>query len=240
MRAAVVGGGLQGCCIALELTARGVPVDLYERNPRLMDEASSHNEGKVHLGYVYAQDRSFRTARLMIRGALAFEPLLRRWLGDAVDRIPVSTPFDYVVHRKSLIGPEGFEHHASRAAETARELLDGGPVSYFGCDPTRAMEPLSPSQMTDRYAGDVVAAYRTEEIAIDSTVLADIVRARVATEPQVTALLGRPVTAVTETADGVILRSGDPSAAGEYGYDVVFNAARAHAWNSPAERWRRR
>ena len=31
-RVAVLGGGLQGACIALELARRGVTVDLYERN----------------------------------------------------------------------------------------------------------------------------------------------------------------------------------------------------------------
>lgn len=81
-RIAVLGAGLQGACLALELAARGARVDLYERNGRCVDEASAHNEGKIHLGYVYAQDRSFDTARLMATGAICFETLLRRWLGD--------------------------------------------------------------------------------------------------------------------------------------------------------------
>ena len=60
-----------------------------------MDAASRHNEGKIHLGFVYANDPTFRTAELMFRGAGQFAPLMRRWLGTAFDDIPVSTPFNY-------------------------------------------------------------------------------------------------------------------------------------------------
>ena len=53
----------------------------------------------IHLGYVYANDPTMQTARLMARGALNFTSLMRRWIGDAIDAIPVSEPFYYVVHR---------------------------------------------------------------------------------------------------------------------------------------------
>ena len=79
MRVAVLGGGLQGCCVAMALASAGVQVDLYDRNEALLNEASVRNEGKLHLGYVYAHDHSLQTARLMLLGAAAFAPLLRRW-----------------------------------------------------------------------------------------------------------------------------------------------------------------
>ena len=63
MRVAVLGGGLQGACVALELSRHGVKVDLYEKSDQCLSQASAHNEGKMHLGYVYANDRSLRTAR---------------------------------------------------------------------------------------------------------------------------------------------------------------------------------
>ena len=68
-RVAVLGAGFQGACIALELARRSVTVDLYERNPTCLAEASTHNEGKIHLGFVYAGDKTLRTARLMATGA---------------------------------------------------------------------------------------------------------------------------------------------------------------------------
>ena len=57
MRVAVLGGGMQGCCCALALAARGARVTIYDRNDRLLSRAAIANEGKIHLGYMYANDR---------------------------------------------------------------------------------------------------------------------------------------------------------------------------------------
>jgi len=78
MRVAVLGGGLQGACIAMELASAGISVDLYDKNDRCMSQASAQNEGKIHLGYVFANDRSLRTARTVIKGAVTFASLMRR------------------------------------------------------------------------------------------------------------------------------------------------------------------
>ena len=75
---AVLGAGLQGTCVALELAARGRRVDLYDRQSACLTGASLANEGKIHLGYVYANDASRRTARAMTRGALCFAPQIGR------------------------------------------------------------------------------------------------------------------------------------------------------------------
>lgn len=50
MRVAVLGGGLQGCCIALALADRGVEVTLFDRNDDLLSRTAVANEGKIHLG----------------------------------------------------------------------------------------------------------------------------------------------------------------------------------------------
>jgi glycerol-3-phosphate dehydrogenase len=76
----VLGGGLQGCCVALELASRGVRVTLVDENADLLTRTAVANEGKVHLGYMYAADPSLRTARTMVAGALSFAPFLRRTL----------------------------------------------------------------------------------------------------------------------------------------------------------------
>src|SRR5262245_28833608 len=81
MRIAVLGAGLQGACAALALAAAGHTVDLYEREAQAMARASLNNEGKIHLGFVYARDTSLRTAHVMLAGAASFLPLLRCWIG---------------------------------------------------------------------------------------------------------------------------------------------------------------
>ena len=115
MRIAVLGGGIQGTCVALELALRGATVDIIEAGPAVMAGASRHNEGKIHLGYVYANDPSFRSADLQMRGAQAFQPLMRRWLGDEFDEVPISTAFDYAVHQRSILSPDDLD-------ETYREI----------------------------------------------------------------------------------------------------------------------
>ena len=84
-RIAVLGGGLLGCCTALELARRGAEVVVFERNDALITSTSLNNDGKIHLGYVYGGDPTLQTARMMVRGATTFSPFLERHLGIGPD-----------------------------------------------------------------------------------------------------------------------------------------------------------
>src|SRR5687768_6580307 len=95
----------------MELAAHGIRVDLYDKNHLCISQASANNEGKIHLGYVYAKDPTLSTARMMVKGAITFAPLLRRWLGQEIDSIPVSSPFHYVIHRDSQLTVSQVEKH---------------------------------------------------------------------------------------------------------------------------------
>src|SRR6476659_5557807 len=99
MRVGVLGGGLQGCCVALALAQHGIDVTLFDRNDQLLSRAAVANEGKIHLGYMYANDPSHSTARIMMNGALAFAPFIARHL--ETESLNVSQPATYVVHRDS-------------------------------------------------------------------------------------------------------------------------------------------
>src|SRR5688500_16266568 len=129
MRVAVVGGGIQGCAVALELAHRGIDVVLFERGARLFDGASRHSEGKLHLCFVYAADPTFRTPELMARGAAAFLPALRRWLGDGADDLRVSRAFNYAVHRDSLHAADDLEGRYHRIAAMLETAFAGS--EYF-------------------------------------------------------------------------------------------------------------
>ena len=99
MAVAVLGGGLQGCCIALALADRGEQVVLFDRNSSILSRTAVANEGKIHLGWMYAADPSLRTARAMIEGALAFAPFLQRFLPASSEAFRTSAPAADVVHR---------------------------------------------------------------------------------------------------------------------------------------------
>ena len=191
MRVAVLGGGLQGCCVAMALASAGVQVDLYDRNEALLNEASLRNEGKLHLGYVYAHDHSLQTARLMLRGAAAFAPLLRRWVGSDIDRIPISSPFHYVAHRDSLLSPDQIEHHLSLCCALARDEV-AGKVDYFGID-FRQPPAVVPAYGNDFDDRTVARVFKTAEIAVDTEAMAATVRKGIAHHPNIRCVLSADV-----------------------------------------------
>ncbi len=225
MRVAVLGGGLQGTCVAMELASAGITVDLYDRNDRCMSQASSQNEGKIHLGYVYANDRSLCTARTMVQGAIVFAPLMRRWIGDAVDDIPVSTPFYYVVHADSLLGIDEVEHHFRASHTAALEESRGIPLDYFGADYRRPPTRMSNSECGALFdLATVIAAYTTSEMGIDPEALAEAIRSRLSAEPNIKCLLGAHVHGVALTEKGVTINFEVAGARAQERYDHVVNA----------------
>jgi glycine/D-amino acid oxidase-like deaminating enzyme len=100
MSIAIIGAGIQGCCVALELASRGRRVQLFDRADLPMTEASRWNEGKIHLGYVYAKDDTLATARAMLAGSFVF--------GRVNHRLPRQ------VEPLHLRGPQG-RHDPGRA-----------------------------------------------------------------------------------------------------------------------------
>ena len=219
-RVAVLGAGLQGASVALELAANAVDVDLYDQAGHCLAGASSSNEGKIHFGYVYANDPSLRTARTLIEGALAFSPLLRRWLGPGTDRLPVSPPFDYVVHRDSLLDPGAVERHLHAAHEVVLAASDGGRADYFG----RAYaDPPARRAVEGTYGRDVLAAFTTPEVAIDAEALARLVDACVRAHPGITTRWFTTVHGVVELRDSVGVESVNGAGSQRRAYDHVVN-----------------
>ena len=170
MRVGVLGGGLQGCCVALALAERGVEVTLFDKTDTLLSRAAVANEGKIHLGYTYASDRSLTTARTLLRGALSFAPLVQRYL-DADVPLAASEPFVYAVHRDSQVKVEDFATYL----EATHSLVDAaaGRDSYFGIDLSAAPQRLTQAALENRFdPAYVTAAFDTSEIAIDTVAMA--------------------------------------------------------------------
>lgn len=78
MKIAVVGGGIYGVTIALELSGAGHSVDLFEKEDEIMTAASSINQWRLHRGYHYP--RSDETAESCRQN----EPLFKDYFKDAV------------------------------------------------------------------------------------------------------------------------------------------------------------
>ncbi len=193
-RVAVLGAGLLGCSLALELARRGCRVDLFDRANRPMTGAALVNEGKLHLGFLWAKDPSLATARLMAEGSLQFFPLLRRWLGGAADDLPISSPFIYAVPHDSMLPPDQVLDHISRIDALIRAIEVE--IGVAGDDPdaparNRAIaachaEPLSRADLEASFAPDrIAAAARTPEISVHPAAVAALVQQAIAAEPSI-------------------------------------------------------
>lgn len=184
-RVAIIGAGGAGSCAALELASRGHEVELFESRGEAVSEASFVNEGKIHLGFLYAKDAGMRTAASMIEGALEFEEGLRRWIPfDA--REVVSTPFYYCVHRGSLMDPEALSSHYARCAAIYRDRAAATGRDYLGLGTGVHSERLDEKEaariVDPRYFS---AVFRTTERAVDPRLVARKLRRALAAEPRI-------------------------------------------------------
>lgn len=222
---AVLGGGMQGCCIALALAERGARVTLYDRNDALMTQAAVVNEGRMHLGYIYAADASLATARMMIRGGLAFAPFIERHVGLSPEDLAASRPTTYVVHRDTQRPVDELAGYLAAVHALVREAVGGRNDAYFGVDLAAAPRRWSAAERDTLFDGSLVlAAFDTPEIAIDPFILGQAVRDRVKGTPGIEMRLQHTVTAVED--DGAALRviSDGPEGLARERYDHVVNA----------------
>jgi glycine/D-amino acid oxidase-like deaminating enzyme len=169
----IIGAGLQGCCIALELAKRGQKVTLIERDHQLFNRASLRNEGKVHLGLVYMNDPSFETPLFMLQGALLFRKSLERWIGEKSNQLGLSKPFYYLVAKDSFLQADQLQQGYARLQE-AFELWKkkNHDWDYLGQHPEVLYERSIEQEITDLFGEEIVCSgFRTAELAIDTEVL---------------------------------------------------------------------
>lgn len=161
----VIGAGLQGTCVSLALAARGYKVTLLERNSQPLQAASLRNEGKIHLGFVYALDENGATRRLMLKGALSFSKIIERYCGAVPWNRWKSGNFLYAVHPDSLLSSTLV---AESFKELASYLLPDGDLQYLGshlswfwqrADLDRHSSYINPRQFD--------GLFETEEVSLD-------------------------------------------------------------------------
>jgi glycine/D-amino acid oxidase-like deaminating enzyme len=224
MRVGILGGGMQGCCCALALAGRGVDVALFDRNDKLMSRAAIANEGKIHLGYMYANDLTYSTAQMMMNGALAFAPFLARHLEIAAESLSVSQPASYVVHCDSQRSPEQVSDYLAAVHRKILDAADGRSNAYFDRDLSQKPRPWSVAEREAQFDGDIaLAAFDTPEVAMNPVALAQAIRKRVHSDPRIEVRLSHQVLSV-EDVDHPIVVTNDPGGAARHRFDHVINA----------------
>jgi hypothetical protein len=207
VRVIVLGGGLQGVCTSLELASRGIDVDLVERDPGLVNRASLRNEGKVHLGLVYARDTTLRTGTLMLRGALSFGRLLSEWTRGGSDRVQVSRSFCYLVANESQSPvPVLAAYYEALDSRYRREMAENG-ADYLGRRHATLCRPVPADRIDRRLNRErVAAAFETIEASVKPGELARALRQAVASNPRIRLCLNHCVNEVARTSSGFACR----------------------------------
>jgi glycine/D-amino acid oxidase-like deaminating enzyme len=229
MRIAILGGGLLGVYLALELADRGQRVTLIEGGEAVLGGAGRWNEGKVHLGFVYAGDPDMRTARRMIPGALAFSGLLTRLIGRSLDGLTTTDDEVFLVHRSSVVGADAFEAYARRTAALVRDTASQQGAGTYLTDVRRArVRRLSASELAEvTDSEDIVAGYFVPERSVSTVPIADLLRQRVLAEPLVEVRTGiwvRRVARRTDSRFDVVASTATSEALDAGPFDTVINA----------------
>lgn len=194
-KVAIIGGGLAGCLTALALARTGIHSEIFERNDRELFEASYFNEGKVHLGFLYAHDFSRETSKLMVSGAVTFRTVIAELTGfDTAEAL--STPFLYAVHRDSLVSVTAFESHLRQCADEFLSSLEDDFTSAGYVDGSRRVEHQrldSSLWNTDLDPEVFSAVFQTNELGVDPRQLAAAVSRAVRENKMITLHLGARV-----------------------------------------------
>jgi glycine/D-amino acid oxidase-like deaminating enzyme len=196
---AVIGAGILGLTTALLLAGQDRRVIVIDRRDDLWAGTSAVGEGKVHLGPVYALG-DHATHELMMRGALAFTPLMERAVGR---RLPwesmTSEPFDYLVMPTSLVPPDDLAHRYRDMNRTLQRMRGQTPRARYLGEPLDAV--IDPSVVRDEDTG--LAGFRSRERAVDPSRLGGLVREATHEHPRVATRLGASVVAVDAAVGSV-------------------------------------
>lgn len=201
----IIGGGIQGTTLALALAGRGVSSLIVEKEDRLLSQASFRNEGKLHLGFVYALDPTGLTTGAMVEGALTFSPLLERWCGELDWRSGSSDGFGYVVMEDSLASAAELEVHydtvlgeIEKSAGTLGDSYLGNRISGKGVTRHEGSAPAMQAGIAGHW-------FETPERAVDPRMLCRHLERAVTAEPLIEVLTGHRVDDLETTLAGFSL-----------------------------------
>lgn len=222
----VIGAGLAGACTALALARSGLRTTIIERDPAPMRRASLRNEGKIHLGLIYAAEAGAATALRQLAGALSFRRILRHLTGPALDRMPIARAFVYLVDNQSLVTPDELaEHYALLERECAKQFAADPKSDYLGRRPDRLAWPLALDEIAAHFDPErFAAAFGTAELAVDTDYLSQLVADTLRREPALELRCGHTLRAAERRAEGFRLEGDGPEGAWSVAARQVVNA----------------
>lgn len=194
-RVAVLGAGVMGSSLALNLARAGHEVTLFDAASQPLTGASRWNEGKIHLGYLYSADASLNTARHIMTGGLMFrramESLLERSIDEAVSRVDDL----YLCHRESVVSADSMQHYFASVDElVASHTAADAYLEPVGRAHTRR---LGASELAAVVGSEqIVAGFRVPERSVNTQWIADRLCQRLIDDPAIELRLGERVLSV--------------------------------------------
>lgn len=201
----VLGAGIMGSCLALELAKRGCRVDLFDLASVPMTGASLHNEGKLHLGFVYANDPLRQTHGLMLRGSLAFSRIIKMLTGCGAESLSPSRPFHYFVPVDSQLDMAAIENHFHEVEAAAREETRNSGDLYLDRRIDRYYERTSSGEHSGMFSSRLtLGSFRTEERSVSTIAVADILRGAMKDQPNINFIANTKILAACRLAGGEV------------------------------------
>jgi glycine/D-amino acid oxidase-like deaminating enzyme len=223
----IIGAGLQGLCVALALAHRGLASTVLDQRAGPFRGASQGNEGKIHLGLVYALDPTGRTGALMLKGALCFSPLIDRWCGPMPWHRWKSPGFRYAIMPDSLAGPPMLHAYYEKLKTTLPDVIGALAIapSYFGELPSWFWKPADSRPGAPLIDGVAVHCLDTQEIAIDTDLFARELLARIGRNEKIRLRCSTRVESVERCNGGYRLALAPPAVESALHADIVINCA---------------
>lgn len=220
--AAVLGAGIQGCCAALALARLGFRVRMYDKSPAMCSRASANQEGKLHLGIVYARDRTMITARKMIHDAMLFGPVIEQLVGRPLDWEPhLSKRFYCGIHRDSSLTPEEHFSHFDKLQEIYHEIAEDQSLHYLG----RRFEHIWNNEPSEEFAscGDLIFSAKTQETAVHPLWIQNVMTDSVNSNTKVSVFLNHKVDHVERRHQSFVISGTSSGENWAHDSDVVVN-----------------
>lgn len=221
---AILGAGIMGAATALFLARRKVRVTLFDRAATPFSGASRWNEGKIHLGYLYAADASLATARRLLPGGLAFRSLTEELVGESIAPAMSTSDDVYAVHRDSVVSVDDTAAYYDAVSALVTAHVDVNRYLHGGA--RAATRRLSSVELERTYdTSSIAAAFHVAERSVSTTWIAERFVAALAAEPRIEPRMATHVAGVRPAGaslDGRWLVDTDTGTDGPY--DAVVNA----------------
>jgi len=198
---AILGAGVLGSCSALCLASSGFQVVLFDQEAQSMSGASRWNEGKIHLGFLYAASGNLDTAKRILTGGLLFKPILERLLETSISELVTPVNDHYLLHRHSVVAPEA----AQMYFKSVEKLVKEHPLAkfYLANLSTSTMRPLTTCEINEIANPELIrTGFSIPERSVETQAVANALVQRVQQDPRISCFFQQRITGLENKQTG--------------------------------------